>query len=58
MSWLAPHSHMPPNFSKWSPPMLPTSLTKSKCVKAQCIALLIIKDGGCTLIFEKVTNYD
>ena len=31
-------------------------LTKVKCVTTQWIALLIMKDGGCTLMFAKVID--
>ena len=49
-SSLAPHNHMaPPNF--------PTSGTKMKRVITQQVALLIMKNGGCTLTFAKVTNH-
>ena len=46
----------PPNLPKLPPPNLSTSGTKIKCVIAQWIALLIMEDGGCSLIFAKVTD--
>ena len=35
---------------------LPTSDIKIKCVIAWWIALLIVEDGGCSLIVTKMTN--
>ena len=48
-SWLAPHNHMMPLDLR----SLPTTI---KCVRAQWVALLIMKDDGCNVIFAKVTN--
>ena len=38
------------------PSKLSTLLTKIKRVIAWWIALLVMEDGGCNLIFAKVTN--
>ena len=46
----------PPNLVKFLRPNMSTLPTKMKRVIAWWIALLIVKDGGCSLIFAKVTN--
>ena len=48
-SRLPPQNHMPP-------PNLPKSPTKIKRVRVPWVALLIMKNGGCSLISPKTTN--
>ena len=47
---------LPLDLTKLQPPTLPTSGTKIKHVIARWIVLLIMNDGGCSLIFAKVIN--
>ena len=46
----------PPSLPKLSPLNFPSSPTTIKHVRAQWVALIIMKDGGCSLNSAKVTN--